>query len=139
MDDVTPYCEIQKRRSGTWRCRLCKRHYSADIVLPLRAACPKKKKQEPGRTLTFWNQVKNVSSSMATFAKEGFMLCVKDHWEARMDVCRKCPHLKRNRCSLCGCPFMRKSRSPSWHCPDPKGDRWADVDAEFGFPPKDGD
>ena len=49
--------------------------------------------------------------------------------EKRMEICLKCDKLRRdnNRCSVCGCYMVAKTRNPKSTCPLNK---WEDINVE---------
>lgn len=55
-----------------------------------------------------------------------------DFAEARMSICRECPHFGSivKACKLCGCFMPAKTKMKSQSCPD-KPPRWVAIDSDI--------
>lgn len=74
---------------------------------------------------SFALKVESFFKTMWVWAKSGFKLVGKDLGDKRFAICKACPHLKEDRCTLCGCFMKAKSKIPGAQCPIQK---WKKVD-----------
>lgn len=65
---------------------------------------------------SFALKVESFFKTTWAWAKSGFKIR-KDLGEKRFAVCQQCPHLKNDRCTLCGCFMKAKSKIPGAQCP----------------------
>lgn len=63
--------------------------------------------------------------------RQGRTLLTEEQAESRLEICKKCPHFKRDKCGLCGCctnqesSYFNKLAYPNEQCPD---GRWGPVE-----------
>lgn len=44
-------------------------------------------------------------------------LSIAQNWQQREKICRVCPHINNNKCSLCGCYVVLKCKLENAKCP----------------------
>ena len=88
-----------------------------------------------------------LEDAFSEVVKLGGKLVSREHYEARVKVCRACefvgevepaPSLKMEGCTLCGCPLKTKPYFDRFlvggkeiTCPHPEGSRWTEIDSKF--------
>ena len=78
--------------------------------------------------LSIYKMVKSFAKEVKEFAKEGAPHVSAQEYQARLGVCRACPHFKDDieRCGLCGCLVEHKAKWGTSSCPDDPP-RWATI------------
>ena len=82
---------------------------------------------------SFALKVESFFKTMWVWAKSGFKLVKGDLGDKRFAICQTCPHLKKDRCTLCGCFMKKKSKIPGALCPIKK---WKKVEKNDKRDPK---
>ena len=65
----------------------------------------------------------NFAKAMVRWKLSGLPLLEKEEISRRLEICQKCPALKNDYCTNCGCAckgrvsFMNKLAVPTEHCP----------------------
>ena len=98
--------------------------------------------------------LKFIETTINFYLLCGGSLVSQENYEARLEVCRSCPHfgdvkielplktLTAPGCTLCGCPSSTKPRAKNYFhpkrlkmvkiiCPDKEGNKWEPVDQNF--------
>lgn len=73
--------------------------------------------------LSFLKMVSNFTQELAEFVAAGAPVIKPEDYQKRLEACNACEHLKRNRCSLCGCVVEYKAKWATTDCPDTPS-RW---------------
>lgn len=60
-------------------------------------------------------KIESFIKTIWAWAKAGFK--ISDLHTKRYSICQSCPHLKNERCTLCGCYMKAKSKIPQAACP----------------------
>jgi hypothetical protein len=74
---------------------------------------------------SIFQMVKTFGKELTKYIKEGAPNVTPDQYVARLNECKKCPHLIKHsmRCGLCGCLLEHKAKWKTSDCPDRPG-RW---------------
>lgn len=67
--------------------------------------------------------VKQFTSEMAHYVKNGMPNCTAQQYQERLEACNVCPHKKESTCGLCGCVITLKAKMATSGCPD-NPSRW---------------
>tara|TARA_R110002072_G_scaffold129718_1_gene268313 strand:- start:1067 stop:1402 length:336 start_codon:yes stop_codon:yes gene_type:complete len=76
--------------------------------------------------VSFLQMVKNFSSEIKEYVKQGAPNVTKSQYTERVQECDACPHLEREhmRCGMCGCYVEHKAKWQTANCPD---NRWEKI------------
>jgi len=58
----------------------------------------------------------NFVSHMASYVVDGLKGSTAEELEERLAICSICPSRRNDRCSVCGCPIMKKATKKAMHC-----------------------
>ena len=78
-------------------------------------------------------RVGRFAGALARHFAKGRPKCTQQQIDDRLEICKACPHLRVDHCSLCGCrckgnqEFLNKLAWADQECPD---GRWSAVDQE---------
>ena len=72
-----------------------------------------------------FQMLKNFSKELVNYVKEGAPNVTAIEYAERLDICNKCPHVKKAsmRCGLCGRLLEQKAKWKTTTCPD-NPERW---------------
>ena len=81
---------------------------------------------KPVKTPTMFEMLKNFTSELTTYVKNGSPNVTEENYINRLKACQRCEHLniKLMRCKVCGCLIEHKAKWKTTTCPD-KPPRWA--------------
>lgn len=102
LQDLKLKLQNQRRAADAWRTRVIE---SADEIKSLYK--------------NSWGlKVEGFIVTMWRWARGGFKLAPKEMAEKRLAKCKSCPHFtEKNRCTLCGCFMLGKTKVPQASCP----------------------
>ena len=75
------------------------------------------------KKLSLLNMVTNFAEELSDFVQAGMPIVTLETYEKRLTACNTCEHLKRKRCTLCGCIVEYKAKWATTDCPDSTS-RW---------------
>ncbi len=104
---------LQKLENGQYKCPklgfIVQEH-----ELPLRCnICKNESKTMP----SLWEQAKNLATSLAKHAADGFKHVSQEELLRRIEICNQCDQLDGQRCAACGCFLLLKAKWASEVCP----------------------